>query len=1500
MKHGWTRRLLSILMAIAMLFCLLPTAVAADSGFADMPSKDHWAYEALSSAVEHGLLQGAGGKLLPEGVLTRAQMAAVVNRAFGAKDVADISGFADVPAGAWYHRDIAKAVRMGTLKGGSNGQMAPEANITREQAFTVLARAFRLEGGSADALKDFSDAAQVSGYAAGPLAAMVEAGYVSGSGGKLQPGASITRQEFAQVFYNMLRNYITKAGTYTEDCTGNVIVNVPGVVLKDAKISGDLIIGEGVGDGDMTLDNVQLTGRLVVRGGGEHSIIIRNKTSVGNVIVNKTGDGGVRLRTEDGCRVEVVQIDDGKDDVILHGEFNQVKVTSDAPVVLRDAVVAEMTVTGENAAVSTQGATEVAAVKIEESAAGAKLTVSDETKIAVVDTKAEKVSIDGSGKVDQVNVSGNDTAVDVSGASVTAAENTTGVTAGKQEVKPDTTVVAPSTDTGTSTGGGTGGGGSRPGPSGGGSTPSRPSTTASVSSVAALKAALGNNNIKTINITSDLEINEFLLVEGDKTVNIAAEKTVTVSGGMLFTGSGAKLVNNGTLVSNADCMEMKTDPEGNQHPDYKQVQLENGKYTNVDLCFASGASLVNNGTIESESSFSLLGATATNAEGAVINIRLYYSEEIDGTNGLNIHGATFVNDGTLNNEGYTFMSTWSPFIWTEEGPDGEPLYGLPTEENLPSTFTNNGVINNTLAFRVFAYGASGDTDQVTLSHLVNNGTIHSSGESSISASANLTNNGTIVNESYFEVFSSTWTYADGVKFGPYPCALNNAGTITTSGTLNVLRLAALNNTGTVTNNGRFHVTGTLRHTGGKFENSRSMYLTYGGTLDLTGAPAGSFVNAGYMQVADEYDAPVEYDENNAPTKTDNVLCTLKLGEAFNLGTENSDWGDYVAVVYSDKGFAAANAAQAGKTGEGPFGRYNNLDIVADMTITEDVNLDSFDTYWVEGQWVLEELVPATLTVAEGASLTVAQGNWLQVVDGGTLAVEGTLTTQAETPDDPETEADESIPCGGVDIWPKASFNSTGTVQNNGEFVVHYEEGWNEDGTYTGNYDRSEPVTGVPDNVEKTAVVHSAQGLAKAAGDETISSIEFKSSELGECELELTEALTLAKSLYIEPSNTLIVAHGATLTLAEGFFNNEGDIAVEGELVIDSGASLENRQNITVGAVTGSETASITVKGSLSNWNHLQVFPTGSIQLVEGSRLEGDAPVDAEGNPIMVTCDLTTLSADGDYPYYANVRFTKPLTITTTGNPNDQEWCGIDFENCVFAEDVTVQTDGSNLNVNMTGCTLAQDKGIVTAAADGAEVDMYSAMHSVLLRVPDGTKVQANVPTGVTLNTAGSFTLNGVTIIGQAEGEGDNIHTPDATIQMNCNEEHPEDYTGDHTACANVSGAIQFGGPITQITFDDETDQPFAEKLIDRLMLCNYFQDEGATVDVEMTVHVNRPDGSLAVCIYDPGCTITVTGEVTNGLLWLDHVPAVNTLNCHVTATDPGYIDGAWSNMPQEP
>ncbi|NLM84605.1 MAG: S-layer homology domain-containing protein, partial [Clostridiales bacterium] len=460
------KRLLSVLLALCMLSTLVP-AVAALS-FSDMPND--YSTVALQAAIDNGLLNGSDGKILPNDYLTRAQMATIIVRAFGATNEASLAGFSDVTGEEWYAPYLAKAVYMKVLQGDGT-RLMPTDPITRQQVFTILARALKLEDGTRADLAAFSDASSVAPWAVGPTAALVKAGFIHGSDGKLNPTANILRKDFAVVMHNIFKKYITQPGTVTELPEGCVLINVPGVTLKNVTVKGDLVIGDGVGDGDVILENVTITGRMVVRGGGLSSIIIRGSSSVGTVIVSKV-DGNVRVFVEDGADVEVVYIDDGKDDVIVEGEVDKLVVSaSDVPVTIK-GTVDEVTVSGAKATITVDG--EVGTLTTTSSATNTAVIVNDGANVDTVNANAAGTSVSGDGSVGSVNAAANNVNVSTVGTNVTAAPGVSGVKAGDKEVKPGETAKV---EQGTTPGTGGGGGGGFP-IGGGGAGPEEPAIIA--------------------------------------------------------------------------------------------------------------------------------------------------------------------------------------------------------------------------------------------------------------------------------------------------------------------------------------------------------------------------------------------------------------------------------------------------------------------------------------------------------------------------------------------------------------------------------------------------------------------------------------------------------------------------------------------------------------------------------------------------------------------------------------------------------------------------------------------------------------------------------------------------------------------------------------------------------------------------------------------------------------------------------------------------------------
>ena len=294
MKH---KRILAMLLAVASCLSLAVSASAASTARKATDFKDFdrnaWYADAVSAAVDNGLLYGKSSTIIdPNGDMTRAEMAAIINRSFGCYKAADISQYKDVSKSKWYYKDVALAVQMGTYNGRSSSAMAPDAPISRQEAMTVVARALELDYDSYSKtdLSTFSDRSEISNWAMPYVRAMVGADYIHGRGKVLAPLDNITRAEFAQIFHNIIGSYITVKGTYDKDIKGSVLIRTDDVELKGLTVDGDLIIGCGAADGKIVLDNVTVKGRLLVWGGGTKAVYCNAGTNMPAVVVARVDD----------------------------------------------------------------------------------------------------------------------------------------------------------------------------------------------------------------------------------------------------------------------------------------------------------------------------------------------------------------------------------------------------------------------------------------------------------------------------------------------------------------------------------------------------------------------------------------------------------------------------------------------------------------------------------------------------------------------------------------------------------------------------------------------------------------------------------------------------------------------------------------------------------------------------------------------------------------------------------------------------------------------------------------------------------------------------------------------------------------------------------------------------------------------------------------------------------------------------------------------------------
>lgn len=285
MKNKFFRKAVAVLLSIVMLVPMIPAAFAAQpSDFTDFPTG--WSNEAMTAAVANGLLNGRTATTIePQGNLTRAEMATIINRAFGAVKTADISQFHDVSASDWFYTEIAKAVNMQTFQGDGTGTMRPNSLITREEVFAVVARSLVLETSDFSALNSHPDGYNVADWAKPYASILSQKKYINGdSYGNLNPKSYITREEFAQIMHNIIKTYYTVPAMFNHSGASSSLIRTSGVTLSDVTINGDLIIGDGVGAGTVVLKNVIIKGRLLARG-GEGSVTLTNTTVEEGVVV---------------------------------------------------------------------------------------------------------------------------------------------------------------------------------------------------------------------------------------------------------------------------------------------------------------------------------------------------------------------------------------------------------------------------------------------------------------------------------------------------------------------------------------------------------------------------------------------------------------------------------------------------------------------------------------------------------------------------------------------------------------------------------------------------------------------------------------------------------------------------------------------------------------------------------------------------------------------------------------------------------------------------------------------------------------------------------------------------------------------------------------------------------------------------------------------------------------------------------------------------------------
>lgn len=245
--------------ALALSAALLTQPIAA-AAFTD--TDGNWAESAIEKWSEkYGVLNGyEDGSFHPDDPITRGAFAGILNRFLQYQASSPPGTFSDTDGAYW--EDAILRLHAAGVYLGTDGAARLTTDITRQQAITMVGRAFKLPETSTALI--YSDAAGIETYAAGYLGTMAERGYITdvGADNQFRPTEPITRAELVNLLNNMIDTLIQHSGDYSTSTAGTLMVNAAdGATLKGVTINGDLIIAPGV-TGGVVLQDVTLSGTI--------------------------------------------------------------------------------------------------------------------------------------------------------------------------------------------------------------------------------------------------------------------------------------------------------------------------------------------------------------------------------------------------------------------------------------------------------------------------------------------------------------------------------------------------------------------------------------------------------------------------------------------------------------------------------------------------------------------------------------------------------------------------------------------------------------------------------------------------------------------------------------------------------------------------------------------------------------------------------------------------------------------------------------------------------------------------------------------------------------------------------------------------------------------------------------------------------------------------------------------------------------------------------------
>ncbi len=307
------KKLLSILLSLAMVFSLLPmSAFAAETGtsgknFPDIVS--HWGKASIERWAGYGVLNGDNkGNFNPDNPMTRAEFATMLVNLMGYTSKGRNS-FGDVDASAWYADAVLKLAAAGIMKGdGTNAN--PNAYISRQEAAVLLCRVFGITAKSTSV--NFADKGSIASWALDSVAALYERDMIAGVGSnQFAPLDNINRASVAKMIDNMITTYVSSGSVTVDQSTEGIVLVAGGsVTIQESAEVARLVVAPKASGSTVTVEKKAVVESMEIAAG---KVSVKGNGAVTELTV--TGDAGVTVAKD----VAVKKLTNDSDSAVTYG-----------------------------------------------------------------------------------------------------------------------------------------------------------------------------------------------------------------------------------------------------------------------------------------------------------------------------------------------------------------------------------------------------------------------------------------------------------------------------------------------------------------------------------------------------------------------------------------------------------------------------------------------------------------------------------------------------------------------------------------------------------------------------------------------------------------------------------------------------------------------------------------------------------------------------------------------------------------------------------------------------------------------------------------------------------------------------------------------------------------------------------------------------------------------------------------------------------------------------